>query len=265
MAKLGEQRLGSTQFSTPVAFEAEADDVRERAEDVMKSPFPTHEGTVWDKLLSTILLNAEIQNEVVQNIIDERFVDTATQKQLDMIGELFQLDRKPNERDDHYRARLKAQIPIDTTRTTIDDLLEISASLLNTDPQRITFVESFDTEPARFDVYIEDIVFDDSTITVSEYETLLQEIKAAGVKAMATVGKQFTHRSVADYENGVNDPDRGYGGYDHSTIQWDEDAYGEGGFGTGYYGGGTLGHVTDSSTLLDTGGAYADEITQQFT
>lgn len=249
MTKLGEFRLGSTQFSTPVAFEAETDAVRERAEEVIKSPFPTHDGTVWDSLLTTILTSAEIQNEVAQNLIDARFVDTATRKQLGLIAELFHLERKPNEGDVHFRARIKSQLPRQTTTTTIDEILRISASLLNTDPQRIDVVESFNVEPARFDVHVEDIVFDDSTITVSEFETLLQDVKAAGVRAMATVGGQFTHRSIDDYDNAVNNADRAYGGYTDSSINTVS---------------GEPDTLVDSPELLDTGGPYADEITQSF-
>lgn len=250
MAKLGENRLGSFQFSQPAVFEIEDDEVRDRADDVMKTPFPTHDGTTWDKVLATILTNAEIQNELVADLVDERFVDTATQKQLGMIGELFGVDRRPDEGDVHFRARIKSQLPRNTTSTTIDEVLRISAELLNTDPQRLTLIEDHDVEPARFDIHVEDIVFDDSTITVSDFETLLQDVRAAGVKANATIGQQFTHRSVDDYDNGVNSADKAYGGYTDSSINSKT---------------GEPDTLVDDPTLLDTGGPYADEITQQLT
>lgn len=250
MVKLGEEKLGSFQFSQPVAFEIEDNEVRDRADENVKSAFPTHDGTVWDKVLNTILTSKEIENEIVDDIIDARFVDTATQKQLGLIGEWFGIERQPDEGDTHFRARIKSQLPRNTTGTTIDDILAISAELLGTDPKRIDLAEDFRAEPARFSVHVEDIVLDETTITVDEYETLLQDIKAAGVRATAVIGKQFTHRSVEDYDDDINDAERAYDGFTSQSIV---DNTGE------------PNTLVDDPELIGTGGPYADEITRTLT
>lgn len=276
MSKLGESRLGSTQFSKPEPFEPDAEPARERAEEHIKSAFPTHEGTTWDKVLNMILFEFELEAEIVESIISGRFINDATMYQLDMIGDYFGLDRRPDEDDGQFRARIKSQLPRHTTQTTINDIVRVSAQMLDTHPSRITVSENFDIEPARFDVFVEEIVWHEADIDVAVFETLLQDMKAGGVRVQATLGDQFTHRSVSDWEDGVNDEDKAYGGYDHQTIHWPEDEddtlvgdYGEDTYGDGTYYGGVYTHnqhgqVTEDSVLLDVGGPYADEITAGF-
>lgn len=236
MAKLGTSKLGSTQFSTPSEFVAADTEVRDRADDLVKSAFPTGDGTTWDKVLNIVCHEFEREHTVIQSLIDQRFIETATARQLDMIGEQFGIERGTDERDEHYRARVKLEFPAHTTETTIADVLDITARLLDCDKRRITLVESFEIEPARFDIFIEEIVFQTAGIDVEELEVLLQRIKAAGVRVLTTVGEQFTYRSVGDFEDGTNDPEKGYGGLDE-----------------------------EGDPLPDTGAPYADEITEQFT
>lgn len=276
MAKLGESRLGSTQFAQPEPFEPADQPARERAEEHMKSAFKTDSGSVWDRMLETILLEFELEHETIEHIIDSRFVNDATMYQLDLIADYFGLDRRPNETDGQFRARIKSQLPRHTTNTTIDDIVRVSAQLLDTDPARVNVIESFDIEPARFDVRVEDIVWSEADIDLDDFEALLQDMKAAGVRVNTLTGTQFTHRSQQEWENDINDENRGYGGYDASTVTWpnheDDELtgdYGEKGYGETYYGGvhmhGQHGQLTEESEQLDVGGIYADEVTASLT
>lgn len=288
MAKLGEAKLGSTQFAQPTPLDPDVAEVRERAEEVMKHSYPTEPGTIWDAFLNTILFELELMNDVAIDVFDDRFVDSATQAQLDMIGEFFALERREGERDEHFRARIKLQMPRHTTTTTNDFIRKVCAQLLNTDPRRFQMEESHTprlptdwyemdeadqqawlddyanppTEPARFDVKVEKIVMANAPLTADELEALIQDVKAAGVKAGVIIGEQFTHRNVeveaADTENETHTPDDNdvqlaYGGVDpntHERIEASDGNYGE------YYGA-TYGE-TDTGYL---GGVYADEIT----
>lgn len=267
MAKLGESKLGSTQFATPAEFEIGENVARERAEEHIKHTFPTGDGTVWDQVLSTILYEFEVENEVIEQIVNGRFVDSAERYQLGMIGDFFGLERRRDEEDGHFRARIKQQIPRHTTTTTIDEILNASAELLDTSTERIHIEENFGIEPARFDVYIEDIVFSEAGIDVDDFEDLLQDLKAAGVKAMATVGKQFTYRSVGDFEDGINTEDQGYGDFPHEVVDWPDGHTWDTSLGysqlDGYDSGGTLQAGAEPTEGL--GGPYADEITEGLT
>lgn len=257
MSKFGEGKLGSTQFAEPsdleVAEEIEQE-VRERAEAVMKSVYPTDPGTDWDKLLEVILEEFEREHQVIDAILSGRYIDDATGAQLNKIGEFWQVERRDQEGDDLYRARIKAQFPRHTSRATIDEVIEASATLLDTHPQRFDIHENFDIEPARFDIVVEEIALHDAGVSIDDYQQLIQDIKPAGVKAVATIGSQFTYRSHSDFDDGVNDANKGYDDYDPNNV-------------TGYDPDNPTNDspASPSGPLLGTGGAYADEITIDLT
>lgn len=256
MSRLGTERLGSTQFAQPTPFIPEERPARERAEGVIKSAFPTYEGSTWDDLLHIILWEYEIEHEVLADIAEQRFVGDATNRQLDMLGETWGVDRREGERDEHLRARVRTQLPRHTSRATIDEIVAVSAQLLDCERERITVEENFDIEPARFDVYAEDIVFHDAGIDEVELETLLGDIKAAGVNAMTTVGKQFTYRGISDFEDGNNDPERGYDDYAPADVD---------GYDPANPSNDSPATLDGDESPQDVGAEYADEITATLT
>lgn len=214
-SELGSQKLGPT-TQQPGALETTGQTPRERFDQWVKSAFPTDDGTTWDAFLDTLAAEFETELSVRQNLYAQQYIDTATAGQLDKIGALFQLDRRQGETDALYRRRIKLQLPKYTSGATIDEILSVSAHLLDCDPEDITLVESFDVEPARFDIFVPEQLVKDAPVTVGQFEDLLQDVKAAGVKAVATVGKQFTHRSEYAFKNGINDPERAYASEDGS-------------------------------------------------
>lgn len=131
---------------------------------------------------------------------------------------MFGISRWQGETDAHLRKRIKLQLPIHTTSATIDEILDDSTMLLDCTTDEIRVYETFDVEPARFDVFIDEHVLTDAEVTVPEYVDLMQNVKAAGVRIVATIGKQFTYRSEYEFHEGINDPDRGYGGLDDASL-----------------------------------------------
>ena len=147
-----------------------------------------------------------------------RFIETASNAQLEKFGERFDLPRQQGESDAHYRKRIRLQIPQYTTGATIPELLRLSEILLECDPENLAIIESFDLEPARIDVLVDEHVLSNRNITVDEYVDLLQTVKPAGVRLVATIGEQFTYRSSYEFENGFNNPNKGYGDKDDPTV-----------------------------------------------
>lgn len=215
-SRLGESKLGPVS-ETPGELTS-ARTPRDRFSDWLKSAFPDDDGTTWDDFLETLADEFNTELSVRQNLWLQQYVDSATDAQLEKIGEgLFRLPRRSGEPDPLYRRRIKLQLPKFTSGATIDDILGLSAHLLGCDPTDIELVEEFDTEPARFDIFINEQIVNSVPISVDQYEDLLQSIKAAGVKANATIGAQFTYRSEYEYTNNINDPSRGYASEDGSV------------------------------------------------
>lgn len=261
MPRFGESQYGDTQYGTvedtTEAAVPPAESARHRFDDWAKSAFDTDDGTDWDALLTTLADEFDTIEAVRRTIRDQQYLTSATGAQLDKLGERYQLTRWNGETDKHFRKRIQTQIPKYSRGATIDDVIEVSAALLDAPEEQIELVEPHDTEPARFDVFLKDQIVSNAVLTEAEYEGLLQEVKAGGVKVNTVIGKQFTHRSEADYTNGVNDADRAYASEDGTVeggpyadliasrhrggMEIGEDqpiltGFGEGGWGSGGFG-----------------------------
>jgi|Deesub1362A_J573_1020465.scaffolds.fasta_scaffold00761_31 predicted nucleotidyltransferase component of viral defense system len=158
------------------------------------------------KLLSVI--DSEFQNieQTIGDIENAHFVDFATGKNLDYIGQLFNVSRRQNETDEHYRARIKITFSKLTDIATIKDVKEVVAATLNTETSRIEVRDLYDLEPAYFDIWVFLQDLNNAGLTVEELKDLLQAIKPAGVRLEAKQYGTFTPRSSSD----VSDSTKAY-------------------------------------------------------
>lgn len=185
---------------------------------MVKSRFDTQPGGIFDAFLNTLTDEHEQEYAAIREIESQRYVDTARGGPLEKIGSLFDITRNIGETDEHLRRRIKLQLPIHTTSATLDEILEDSTMLLDCNVEEIRLYETFDFEPARFDVFVKERVLRNADVTAEEYVNLLKAVKSAGVRVVATIGKQFTYRSEYEAGLGINDTDRGYGDEADDTI-----------------------------------------------
>lgn len=183
---------------------------RDRLERHIKPPFNTSSGSQFDRLLNTLAEEFEDVQDELENVTLSAYVDSAHGRQLDKIGEFLLTPRNTGEIDDHYRGRLKTQLVALTGGGTIWSMKQTSAALLGTDPGVIDIEEDFATEPARFDLLVDEEHFEQANVTSDDFRNFLETAKAAGVRIVAQSIGGFTHRSEADYLNGVNASGSGY-------------------------------------------------------
>mgnify|MGYP006292073315 CR=1 FL=1 len=210
-SRLGTDRLGADTTTTTVSKSAP----RRRAETLVKSPF---HGTVWDKLLDVLAAEPVAQHSAIRELVAAHNIDTAQGAVLDKHGALVDVTRRKGERDAHYRKRIKLQLPADQSGATIPDIIYLSAILLDCHQSQIELHETPGVEAARFDILLDEQVITETDVTADEYLALIQDIKPAGVRALVTIGQQFTHRSVADLQTGSNDPDKAYNNAPYADI-----------------------------------------------
>ena len=158
------------------------------------------------KLLKVI--DSEFTNieRIINDIKNAHFVDLAEGKSLDYIASLFNVKRKQNESDDHFRARIKLAFSKISDMATINDLKEIIAVTLQTETSRIKIEDRYDLEPALFYLYVYLQDLNNSGLTLDEFKTLIRVIKPAGVSVKTFQLGTFTYRSVSD----TSDPAKGY-------------------------------------------------------
>jgi hypothetical protein len=136
------------------------------------------------------------------------FVDYAAGKNLEYLGELLNTRRLSGETDEHYRARLKAQFRQYTSSATVKELKEIISTVLSTQTDRATIKETWDTEPASFDVWVFLQDLEAAGITVDEFKDILDSVKPAGVRLTAKKWGTFECKSAgepSDATKGYND------------------------------------------------------------
>ncbi len=165
------------------------------------------------KLLSVI--DSEFQNieQAINDIKNAHFVDFATGKSLDYIASLFNVRRKQNETDEHFRARIKFAFSKITNMATIDDLKEIIAAALMTTTERVRVRDKYELEPAFFEVWVWLQDLNNAGLTLDEFQELMKAVKPAGTRFQAYQQGTFTHRSIGE----TSDPSKGYNDLSNSN------------------------------------------------
>ena len=158
------------------------------------------------KLLKVI--DSEYTNieQTINDIKNAHFVDFATSKSLEHIASLFNIRRKQNETDEHFRARIRLMVSILTGTGTIDGIKKMIASALNTDTSRIKVKDSYDIEPGFFQIWVWLQDVNNAGLTLNEFFSLIQSVKPAGVRVNFYSQGTFTCRSIGE----ASDPSKGY-------------------------------------------------------
>jgi len=180
---------------------------------LLSTAFRTDQDSNNYKLLKVI--DSEFTNieQTINDIKNAHFVDLAEGKSLDYIASLFNVRRKHNESDDHFRARIKLAFSKISDMATINDLKEIIAVTLQTETSRIKIEDRYDLEPALFYLYIYLQDLNNSGLTLDEFRTLIKVIKPAGVSVKTFQLGTFTYRSIGE----TSDPAKGYNDLSNSN------------------------------------------------
>lgn len=220
--QLGHAKIGDSPEEFGYDYASEFEDLQEtinpagpdtaadRMYSHIKPAFEARDNENWSTLVEDFAAEFDQIKEARKEVAVSRYVETAIGQQLDRIGEFVQTPRKTEESDEHYRARLIVNFKSITAGGTIDDFLEVSETILETDPSNITIEEPHSTEPARVDLKVPDYIIQQADFTIDDYAGYLREIKAAGVKLQGVQLGGFTHRSEQDFLDGVNSQELAY-------------------------------------------------------
>lgn len=188
-------------------------DAFETIEDRLRAhlkPAFDEDGDEWSSYLSAYADEYTDFADARAESLAAQYVETASGGELDRIGEFAHVARETGENDPHYRQRIIVQMQQFLAGGTIPEIRSLCAVLLQTDEENIEITEDFGLEPARFDLTISQSLIDEAGVTASEFVENLWGIRAAGVRPVITTKGSFTYRSYEDYQNGVNDPEKGY-------------------------------------------------------
>jgi len=128
------------------------------------------------QFLSVLTAPAQDLENVIQQFLSDRFVDTAEGAQLDIIGAIVGQGRN-GMIDDDYRRYIRAKIAVNNSNGTFEDLLTI-AFLVVYDADAVFLVRNVGT--ATVVMYVDDIIVSDALGTI--LGTFLQKAVSAGVR-----------------------------------------------------------------------------------
>lgn len=190
---------------------------RERLNAHLKKPFkitdagPDEERyTTWDGILDSFAVEFERLEYARDESSLARHIDFAQGGALDKVGYYVDTPRRQDEPDRLYRARIKMELRTVTAGGTIADLKDAAGSILGTPPEDVRITEDFPDFPAELELGVQRSDLDLAEIEIEEFVDVITRTKAAGVKIFGLVLGGFTHRSLIDFENDVNDPDLAY-------------------------------------------------------
>lgn len=157
------------------------------------------------RLFDALLTAADRIDSDIEDIYEQTHIDSATDRELDQFGELVNVERKSNESDDKYRARIKATFRASTMGSTFDQFTEFVSVVLNTDIDNIRFLTPYERFPATVDVSANSEIYDALNLTNQDVIELLERGVPAGHEVR--VFEEGTFRLKSDGDG--DDPSKG--------------------------------------------------------
>lgn len=148
--------------------------------DAWDLPVPPTAGNNIHDLLSVLVSELQRTDTDIEGIYGDRFLDTATGKELGKIGDPVDATRQTGESDDHFRQRIQSIYGARSSDATYDAFAQITLSVLDAGPSDV----SLDVPPQPLDatvtVQADSQTISNSPFTESEITDLLQESVTAG-------------------------------------------------------------------------------------
>lgn len=177
-------------------------------EDIIKHwehPIEPHESTNLYKLLTVLHSENKRLDANLDDLYDERFLDTATGKELEKIGELVGINRKDQESDEKLRVRIRAGFAAAASDSTYESFASAVLSILDASPKAIDIKTPPETHPKVVEVEVDGAVMSESPLTDSELQVLLNGAVSVDAKVNITKTGTFGFDGDDDSLEGFNE------------------------------------------------------------
>lgn len=154
-------------------------EVKERIKDSFKSPYHV-DGEHLDAIITAVAAEMDDFETALSSVDEAKFVDTAPPAALEKLATLFDIERRTDESEDSFRARLKVALRAQFSSGTIPEVIDVASTLLDLDRSEIGIRED-DRLPAEIELSgIENRVAE-LDITDAEFVEIMQNVVAAGI------------------------------------------------------------------------------------
>lgn len=148
----------------------------DNTEEIVKDwdhPIQPHETDNLYKLLEVISSENDRLDLELNELYENRFLDTATGLELEKVGDLVGVNRKTGESDGKLRKRIRGAFAAQASDTTYESFANTAISILEADLSEIEFVTPPDTPPKVVEIQLDGSVFNGIPLTKNELVILL--------------------------------------------------------------------------------------------
>ncbi|SEO72029.1 hypothetical protein SAMN05216388_1017100 [Halorientalis persicus] len=174
-------------------------------DDVLAAAPPTgvrfEQGTEVARLVNTLAQLYYRIDDDISTLRRSRFIESATGRELDLIGLSVNVYRPDGEADPKFRRRVFAGFAAAQSRTTFEDFARVCLKVLDADPSDVRLTKDWASDLGTIIVRVRSTVLDGSPFTTDTITELLEQ--AAPMSRRVAI--QLT--DVATF----GDPDRGWG------------------------------------------------------
>lgn len=129
----------------------------------------------------------------IDELHEQRFVDTATGKHLERIGARFGVEKKEGESEEKFRKRIEGARNASLSRGTYQDVARVAIDIMDTDPSNIDLKRAYETgDEGTGVVTVPGNVIDDSPLTQSEMANILSDAAVGGHRIQIQQSDAFT-------------------------------------------------------------------------
>lgn len=168
-------------------------------------PVSLFEGDNLYKLLEVVALENNRIDLDIEEVYDDKFLESATGKELEKIGDLVGVDRKTAEGDKKLRKRIQAEFAAQASDTTYEMFASVTLSILETDPTSIEIITPPDSIPKVIEINVDGSVLDDSPLSRTEIADLLDRTVSASARVDIKESGTFAFAGGNDALKGWND------------------------------------------------------------
>lgn len=167
---------------------------RERLEDFLKTPYPPDD-EIWAGFLAAIASEIDDHDGSIDDILVEKFVESATGEQLNKLAEFYQVQRRTGEPLESFRARIKSALRSQITSATLGEIRDVVAVLLEVETADVDVDEPYDLEPMHINLDVADQL-DQVEMTAAEFIDTVDDMVAVGVSIGILVSSEHEDAAV---------------------------------------------------------------------
>jgi len=157
---------------------------------------PANAGTAILKTLKRQLDRLDIE---IDELYEERLIDTANGEHLERIAARYDLDRKRGESDEKLRLRTRAARLVAQSRGTYEDIARVALAVLDTEPEQVNLIRPSKSGKKGTGVLrVSSAALDGTPFSDAELISILSDAAVGGHRITIESGDAFRYGDPAN-------------------------------------------------------------------